>query len=192
MNQFLENPYIMAVVKISIIMAILFSNFEHQSITTLANSSVFKILLLISIVFVSNYDVQLALLLALLYVSVHFKLSGKGLIEPFVSLKSFVKSDDNLVLIEPLHQIYPGCLNITLNDIISSFNGNTHELNKAVQVSYQDILSQIQTRSEQEKFMKLAYAVGLPHNVQLNDKNAPLIATLLVYAGFHLSPTCKF
>ena len=40
--------------------------------------------------------------------------------------------------------------------------------------------------------MKLAYAVGLPHNVQLNDKNAPLIATLLVYAGFTLSPTCKF
>jgi len=192
MNQFLENPYVMAVVKISIIIAILFSNFEHQTITTLANSSLFKIVLLISIVFVSNYDVQLALLLALLYVSVHFKLSGKGLLEPFVSLKSFVKSDDNLVLIEPLHQIYPGCLNITLNDIIASFNGNTHELNKAVQTSYRDILSQIESKSDQEKFMKLAYAVGLPHNVQLNDKNAPLIATLLVYAGFTLSPTCKF
>lgn len=192
MNQFLENPYVMAVVKISIIIAILFSNFEHQAITTLANSSLFKIVLLISIVFVSNYDVQLALLLALLYVSVHFKLSGKGLLEPFVSLKSFVKSDDNLVLIEPLHQIYPGCLNITLNDIIASFNGNTHELNKAVQTSYRDILSQIESKSDQEKFMKLAYAVGLPHNVQLNDKNAPLIATLLVYAGFTLSPTCKF
>ena len=82
MNQFLENPYVMAVVKISIIIAILFSNFEHQAITTLANSSLFKIVLLISIVFVSNYDVQLALLLALLYVSVHFKLSGKGLLEP--------------------------------------------------------------------------------------------------------------
>ena len=39
MNQFLENPYVMAVVKISIIIAILFSNFEHQAITTLANSS---------------------------------------------------------------------------------------------------------------------------------------------------------
>jgi len=192
MHSFLQNPYTMAVVKISIILAIVFVKVDNPVIITTFNSSIFKILVILSIIYISKFDLQLTILLTLLFVSIHFKLSDKGLLESFDSLTSFVKSNDNLVLIEPLHRIYPGCLNITLNDIIASFNGNAHELNKAVQISYREILSQLTNKSEQEKFMKLAYAVGLPHNVKFDDKNAPLIATFLVYGGFTITPSCKF
>ena len=42
-----------------------------------------------------------------------------------------------------------------------------------------------------ENLIKIARAVGLPYNVELNDNNAPLIATILLNYGYKISEDCQ-
>ena len=42
-----------------------------------------------------------------------------------------------------------------------------------------------------DRLLKVAYYAGLPYNVEINDENAPWIATLLVNYNFIVSETCR-
>ena len=52
-------------------------------------------------------------------------------------------------------------------------------------------MSHLSSKDEKAKVKYIARAVGLPYNLKLNDENAPLLATLLMYYGFKISNTCS-
>lgn len=69
-------------------------------------------------------------------------------------------------LVSPESNIYPGCSKITLDDLLSIFDGNKEQLAKAM------------------------YASGVPLNLKLNNNDAPLIATYLINFGYSVNGEC--
>lgn len=70
-------------------------------------------------------------------------------------------------LVSPESNIYPGCSKITLDDLLSIFDGNKEQLAKAM------------------------YASGVPLNLKLNNYDAPLIATYLINFGYSVNGSCS-
>lgn len=190
----LSNPYVMAILKVTIALyAAQMAPKLPQSLSVLLNNTFIKILAVALIVYLSEKDLQLALMLALLYVISINVLSGRGFLESFESFSNYsneYKPSGNFKLLEPKTSIYPGCQNITLKDLVQAFDGDEIKLHTAVQYSYAELLNQAKTKNAKETLMKMAYAVGLPHNIEFTDENSPMISTLLMYNGFQFGKTC--
>lgn len=187
----LTNPYVMAILKITIALyASQLAPKLPQSVLTLLNNTFVKIAFVALIVYLSEKDLQLALMLAVLYVLSINVLSGRGFLESFSDYSSEYKPVGDLKLIEPKTAIYPGCQSITLDDLVQAFDGDKIKLQTAVQYSYAELLNQAKDKNAKETLMKMAYAVGLPHNVNFTNENAGLISTLLMYNGFQFGKTC--
>ncbi len=187
----LRNPYLMAVLKITIALyAAQLAPRLPSSVTSLLNNTFVKILAIAVIVYLSEKDLQLALMLAVLYVLSINVLSGRGILESFANYSSDYKKSDIFKLLEPKTALYPGCQNVTLNDLLQAFDGDHLKLHTAVQYSYAELLNSAKNKNAKEILMKMAYATGLPRNIEFNDENAPYIATLLMYTGFHVGGTC--
>jgi hypothetical protein len=60
-----------------------------------------------------------------------------------------------------------------------------------VQYTYSELLTKVADKNSTERLMKIAYAAGLPYNLEFNDENAPYIATLLMYFGFQFGVDCR-
>jgi hypothetical protein len=101
-----------------------------------------------------NDDPSMSIILAMVFVMVMNTLAGKKLLEKFE-------------LLGPQTNILPGCLPITMNDILVSFDGSSETLKQAMITS------------------------GVPFNIALNDSNAPHIATYLINHGYSLSESCS-
>lgn len=187
----LSNPYVMAILKVTIALyAAQLGPKLPSSVTTLLSNSFVKVLGIALIVYLSEKDLQLALMLAVLYVISMNVLSGRGFFESFADYSNDYKPSGNFKLLEPKTAIYPGCQNVTLNDLLQAFDGDHIKLQTAVQYSYTELLTQAKDKNTKETLMKMAYATGLPHNIEFNDENAGYIATLLMYNGFHIGNTC--
>lgn len=68
--------------------------------------------------------------------------------------------------VEQNTDVAPSCVNIKMMDILTSFNG------------------------DEESLMQTLYNIGLPKNIQINDENAPIIATRLLNYGHRLPSPC--
>jgi hypothetical protein len=187
----LRNPYVMAILKVTIALyAAQIAPKLPNFVSTMLNNTFVKIILITLIVYLSEKDLQLALMLAVLYVVVINVLSGRGILESFSNYSKEYKPSGDFKLLEPKTAVHPGCLNVTLADLQKSFDDDNLKLQSAVQYSYAELLNKAKDKNSKETLMRMAYAVGLPHNVEFNDENAPLIATMLMYVGFHINDTC--
>lgn len=187
----LRNPYVMAVLKVTIALyAAQLAPKIPASASNLLNNTFVKILAIALIVYLSEKDLQLALMLAVLYVISINLLSGRSFLESFANYSSDYKPSGKFTLLEPKTAIYPGCQKVTLKDLQEAFDGDHIKLHTAVQYSYTELLNQAKDKNAKEILMKMAYAIGLPHNIEFNDENAPYIATMLMYTGFHIGNTC--
>jgi len=70
-------------------------------------------------------------------------------------------------IISPTFNSVPGCVNVKVDDLMDLFKG------------------------DKKKLKRVMYASGVPLNLKLNNKNAPLIATYLVNFGHKVTENCK-
>lgn len=203
----LQNPYIMAVLKVSLVLyaAQIAPKMPTYVQTTFSNTFV-KIIAIALLAYVSEVDFQLAILLALALVLGTNLLSGRGVFESYNNVSGadyhsdITKYTDLLgkpaqvgkfTLQESLSDNYPGCNKITLKDLIALFDGDALKLQKTVQYAFSELNNALPVGSPKDKFLRIARAAGLPYNVELNDANAPLIATILLNYGYKVSDECQ-
>jgi len=113
---------------------------------------IFKVVFLAFIAWTSHQDPLIGIATAIVFLLVIEEVN-KYKIEKFEGPKS---------------AIYPGCLNITVADLLESFNDNKEELLHAMTVS------------------------RIPFDVKIDDSSAPLIGTYLLNYGFALKSPCRF
>jgi hypothetical protein len=187
----LKNPYAMTAIKIILTLyaAQLAPRLPHQ-ISSLFTHTFVKILALFVIAYLSDLDFQLAILLAIVFVLGTNILAGRGVFESYANYSKDYTPDEKHKLIEPKLHVYPGCLNVKLEDLLKAFEGDNIKLQKTVVYAYQELVNKVQKSPAKEQLISIAHAAGLPYNVEVNDENAPFIATLLMYVGFKFPPGC--
>ena len=194
----LQNPYIMAIIKLTLALyAVKIAPNPPQFLDTLFQNVFFKIVALALIMYLANVDFQLAIILAVVYVISMNVASGRQFLESFTDKNVYAdysreyKPYGNQKLVEPKINIYPGCQNITTQDLLAAFQGDQQKLLETVQYAFKELYQAAASKDAKDKLTSLAYATGLPYNVNWEyPETAPYIATLLVNAGFKLSTTC--
>jgi hypothetical protein len=189
----LSNPYIMAVLKITLALyAAQISPKAPEYLQNLFKNTFVKLFLIALIVYLSEKDLQLAVLIAIIYVFGMNLLSGRGFFESFSNYSSDYKPSGNSKLLEPQTALYPGCESVTMDDLIKIFEGDRSKFANAVQYSFQELMLRTKTKDSKELLMKIAYAAGLPYNLSFDKpETAPYIATLLVNYGFNVKDKCQ-
>jgi len=187
----LANPYIMAVLKLSLALyATQLAPRLPGTVSTIFSNTFVKMIALALIAYLGDVDFQLAIVIAVIFVLGSNLLSGRGVLESFGDFDANAKIDSKLKLIEPKTVIYPGCHKITIAELQNAFDGDNIKMQTAVTYAFHELLAKTETKNGKEKLMKIAYATGLPYNVRFTDENAPYIATILVYNGFAFGGEC--
>jgi hypothetical protein len=191
MNMVLQNVYLMTILKVTLILyASKIAPKLPGSLDTLITGNTFvKVFLLTAIAFMASHDLQLALIMSVIFVISMNALSGRSLFESFSNYNKNYVSNTSAKLLVPKTMIYPGCTDITENDLFKVFAGDNLKLQKTVQMSLTNLLSTA-TGDDQAKLMTIARMIGLPYNLEVNDENAPYIATLLVGYGMTVNDKC--
>lgn len=189
----LSNPYIMAVLKVTLALyAAQIAPKAPAYLENLFKNTFVKLILIALVVYLSEKDLQLSLLIAVIYVFGMNLLSGRGFLESFSNYSSDYKPVGNGKLLEPKTALYPGCEDITMDDLIKIFDGDHAKFVNSVQYSFQELLMDTKSKDNKEKLMKIAYAAGLPYNMSFDKpETAPYIATLLVNYGFTVTDKCQ-
>lgn len=129
---------------------------------------------------------------ALLLLIIYCLEVSRSSVEGFAPFSKDYKVTNTQTLVEPTNEIYPGCLDITAQDLLNEFSGDKLALQNAVLSGYSQLVKSIpKESSSKETLDTISRAVGLPYSVDLSDDTAPLIATLLIVQGFKLSSTCR-
>ena len=186
----------MAVLKVSLILyASQIAPAAPAYITNLFKNVYVKLLLVFLISYLAEKDIQLAILISVIYVLGMNLLSGRGIFESFSNYAEYsneYKSYGNMKLIEPKTMIYPACENITMQDLYKLFEGDNEKLQSSVQYSFQELMKNTKSKDNKEVLKQLAYAAGLPYNLSFDKpETAPYIATLLVNYGYTVNHVCK-
>jgi len=210
-QRILNNPYIMAVVKVSLALyAARIAPRLPESFTLFDNTFV-KIALICLMVYLANMDFQLALMIAIIYVLGVNKMSGRGFLESYeevdtheneMSFETDIKKLTDLLgkpvppafgtIIESHSDNYPGCEKVTMADLLAIFDGDAAKLQNALQYSYHQLVTQLpKDAASKDRLVRMAHAAGLPLNVPFDDANAPLIATYLINVGFLITDSCR-
>lgn len=112
----------------------------------------FRVAFLFLITWVANKDPALSLSLAITFIAILNFVNNKGLFERFEG---------------PSTAIYPGCMKLTVNDLLESF------------------------KNEKEDLLNAMKASRVPENILITDYYAPLIGTYLINRGFVLKSPCN-
>lgn len=206
LKKVLENPYVMAVLKITLIVfATQITPRSPQYLKDVFSNTFVKIISLALIGYLVQIDFQLAILLAIIFVLGMNIASGRGLLESFQSEPAMFYKDQtkytnllgrpakigNALLLDSQSDNYSGCENILLADLLAIFDNDYNKIQETVQYTYKDLMRQLPDTDSKTKLEKMARAAGLPYNVEINDYNAPLIATILLNYGFVISESCQ-
>jgi len=208
LNQVLQNPYAMAAIKI--ILVLYASQLAPKLPTVVQNTfqnTFVKIIALILIAYLAEVDFQLAIVLAVVFVLSSNVLSGRSIFESYKNIEYQVYQNDmtkytgllgnpsvigSVKVNESLTDNYPGCNNVTMTDLLSLFDNDKLKLQTTVQYAVGELLRSYPANSDaQSKLTKMARAIGLPYNLELNDTNAPFLASLLLNHGFKVSEKCQ-
>jgi hypothetical protein len=192
-QQVLGNPYVMALMKVTLALyGAQIAPSAPQFLQDFFKNTFAKIFLIALIIYLSERDLQLALIISILYVLGMNYLSGRGYLESFADYSSEYKVEGSGQLIEPKTALYPGCENVTMEDLVNMFDGDHMKFKNAVQYSFQELMLRSKTKDSKEMLMKLAMAAGLPYNLSFDKpETAPYIATLLVNYGFSIKDKCE-
>lgn len=191
LDQFLENPYLMAFIKVSLVLyAATVAPKLPNNVKQVFENTYFKIAFIFLMLYISQMDFQLSLILAIAYVVSINLLSGRSALESFADFKKF-EGESAQKLIEPQSVVFPGCNDIKLDDLLNAFKQDRIALQTSIRYVYHRLLQEDKSTDEHQRLLKFARMSGLPYNVELNDRNAPFIATLLLYYGFEFSDSCK-
>lgn len=209
LQKFLGNPYIMAFLKIFIILyASQVAPRLPKFISVLLDNVFVKIIFITIIALLANVDFQLSLLFAIAFVFGANITSGRGLFETYANLteehgpfymdktKYHTLLDNpaavsSIPVLESPTDNYPGCENLKMSDLLEIFSNDKIKLQTTVQNAIREISLSMPESDAKARLMRTAYAVGLNYSTSFTDENAPLIATLLINYGFVLSDKCR-
>lgn len=210
LNTLLQNPYLMAVLKVGLILyASRIAPRMPSYVQDKFENTFVKIIAIALLAYISEVDFQLAILLAIVLVLGANFLGGRGVFESYnnVSLNTVAPYHSDMTkhttllgnpaeigkfkLIESLSDNYPGCNKVTLKDLLALFNGDALKLQKTVQYAFSELNASLPAGKDKENLLKIARAAGLPYNVDLDDESAPFIATLLLNYGYKVSDSCQ-
>lgn len=207
----LQNPYIMAVLKLALILyaAQIAPRLPTQVQSTFKNTF-FKIAAISLIAYLADIDFQLAIILAVIFVLSANLLSGRSMFESYhnvhepqvgtfyTDLKKYTDllgkpaAVGHAHLIESLSDNYPGCNNVTIDDLLNLFDGDHIKLQNTVEYAFNELLQALPAGSDAKtRLTQIAHAVGLPYSLKLTDENAPYLSTILLQHGFRVSDTCQ-
>lgn len=190
--QLMKDPYFLATIKVAIIVyAGVFAPRLPDKVVDFMKTTPMKILFATLIIFSALHDLQISLLLACAFVLSINVLSGRGILEGYADITgAFTGKKNPQGIIEPTFFIYPGCMNITFADLLAFFDGDKYKLQETVHYVFRKYNEKLDIKDSEKALIAYARYAGLPHNVEFNDKNAPLIATMLLQYGYKLSDTC--
>lgn len=151
------------------------------------NSTLFKVLFFTFVAISAQLNFGVALLMAVSFIVLTNTLGDK---ESFADFKRET-SVSGLKMLDPRTAIEYGCNSMTLQDLTKAFGNDNKKLQETVKFAYKDLLRQLTDKTDKERLLYMAYAVGLPHNVQFNDENAPYIASMLIQWGFYFNEKCN-
>lgn len=202
MEKIFKNTYLMSITKILLILfASQIAPRAPAMITDLFKNTFVKIALIALLMFVYKYDFQFSIIFAIILVLGMNVASNRSMLESYRNMNSDdqaeytkdFKAYGNFKLLDPKNEIYPGCLNIKLADLMKLFDNDHYKLQTSVQHAFQQLLNDksLENMDNKKRLLQVAYMAGLPYNMELNDDNAPWIATLLVNYKFIVSETCK-
>jgi len=147
-----ERPEVATVLKLVVILYIfLAAQSLPFGIVQFFNSFWFRLACTAFIAYWANSNVEVAIIVAVVLCVLANLVNKKG---PFENFEG------------PQTAIYPGCLNMTVFDLLESFNNDKEALMNAMLVS------------------------KVPGDVAINDYYAPLISTYLLNQGFVLKSPC--
>lgn len=194
----LQNPYVMAIIKLTLVLyAVKIAPNPPEVLNQVFENTFFKMAALALIMYLANVDFQLSIILAVIYVIAMNLASGRQVLESFVDKNVYAdysrdyKPYGNMKLVEPKLNVYPGCQNVTMQDLLNAFGGDQEKLLQAVQYSFEQLYRMSKSTDIKEKLEIMARATGLPYNVNWEyPETAPYIATILVNAGFTINDMC--
>jgi len=213
----LSNPYVMAVLKVTLILyASQLAPKLPIQISQFFDNTFVKMLAVFLIVYITQVDFQLALLLAIVFVIGSNVTSGRKLLEsygnntgnvyrsiynqdygPFYTDKTKYETllqEPALIgtqkLIESSSDNYSGCNDIKMADLLAIFDNDNMKMQNTVQYAFQDLMKKL-SGTPKDNLVKIAYAVGYPYNLTFTDENASLLATMLINYGYVITPSCQ-
>lgn len=188
----LQNPYIMTVLKVFLILyAAQIAPKLPESVTHYFSNTWVKMVVLFFITYIVSKDIQLGIILAFLFVTSTNILSGKGAFENFANYSKDYVPSSNLKLISPRSEIYPGCYDVTLKDLVALFNGDSVKMQDIANKSFKELFITVSSKQDKGQLARIGDIIGLPDNIEFNDENAPYIATLLVNNGISVNGVCR-
>lgn len=194
-DKFFQNVYVMTALKVLVIIyGARLSPGLPSALDNLFTQTWFKILGIAVIIWLSYKDFPFALIMSIVFVlGINF-VSGRSVLESYADYSPNYVIDNPQKLIEPKSNLYPGCVDLTMNDLLQYFSGDPKKLQDTLGYTYQQ-LEQNVYKVDSDSFNKMkdmAYYIGLPHNVDLTkNENAPLIATYLLMAGYNFTDSCS-
>lgn len=210
-DKLLSNGIVMGVVKIFLTIYIVRIAPEPPVyITALFQNAFFKMFAIALIAYLSEVDFQLSILLGIVFVIGMNVLSGRQALESFINSNVYAEQPQEwigdfskvttllgqptelgVVPMESKTDNYPGCMSITMADLLKVFEGDAMKLQTHVEIAYQDLMNLMTDTDAKVRLQKIAAAAGLNSNVPFTDANAPYIATLLLNRGYKISESCQ-
>lgn len=212
LNLALSNPYIMAVLKISLTLyAAQLAPRLPIFASKLFSNTLVKILSISLIAYLAKVDFQLAIIMSVIFVLGSNVLSGRSFNESYDNTTVTMYEDqgkfsqdvnsyetllgepaqvNKLNLIDSQTDNYSGCAGVTLDDLLEVFNGDKSKMQTTIREGFRTLM-QSPNSSSKEKLISACRAAGLPHNIELDDANAPLISTILLNHGFVITKKCS-
>lgn len=205
----LSNSYVMGFLKITLIL------YASQIAPTLPkvtlsifNNTFFKIIAIALMAYIAQVDFQLAIILAIVFVLSINVISGRGLLESYMNDSDYGPFYENekkykdllgkpapigtQKILDSQSNDYSSCDHIKMADLLTIFDNNHVKLQSTLTHTYKDLLSRMSENTPNvTRLIKIAKAIGIPGNIEFNDRNAPLIATYLINAGAIVDKLCR-
>jgi hypothetical protein len=181
LKRFLRNPYIMAILKISLILyASQIAPRVSPFVTSIFQLTIVKIVFIALIAYIAEVDFQLAIILAVIFVLSINLLSGRGPLESYEDSapSSFSKDTkdtfdllgnstkpNGFTMLESKTDEFIGCQNVKLDDLLAIFDNDALKLQKTVQFTYQQLMEKMPKGTAKDNLIRMARAAGLPYNI---------------------------
>jgi hypothetical protein len=216
LDNVLENPYVMAVLKISLILyASMIAPKLPMGLQSLLSNTFVKIFVIILIAYLAQVDFQLAIIIAVIYVLGLNVLAGRGLFESYGNVYRNSFGEDrgpfyadqtkyqNLLeqpavigsatLLDSNSDNYSSCDSITMKDLLSAFDDDHIKLQDTLAYAVKSLLEQLPSGTDaRARLVNIAKAIGVPGNVNFDDPmSAKYIATILVNYGYKVTDLCS-
>lgn len=209
LDPILQNPYVMAVLKISLILyaAQIAPRLPSMASATLQNTFV-KIAAIALTAYIAEVDFQLAIILAIIFVIGINASAGRGFFESYENMgdqgpyfadqtkyQTLLQKPavvGTATLLDGLSDNYPGCNDIKMADLLAVFDNDKLKLQNTVMYAYKELANKLPKDSDaMTNLVKMVKAVGAPGNIQFTDANASILATILLNAGFVINDKCR-